>query len=88
MADRIQVFAVEAISEAGEKEVIAQIHLACDRCEPVVLVIPGHHVRQVRDVLIDLLDQFPYLVDGGRTVRSTTERFTIDAAAAKKASDN
>jgi hypothetical protein len=88
MADRIQVFAVEAIGEQGEKEVIAQIHLECDRCEPVVLVIPGHHVRQVRDVLIDLLDQFPYLVDGGRTVRTTTQKFTVDAESAKKASDN
>lgn len=81
---RISVYAVEAIGEHGEKDVIVQIMLDGQ----VLCVVPGDQVRPLRDVLIDVLDQFPYLVDGGRTVRSSTQKFTIDAAAAKKASEN
>lgn len=83
-----QVFIVEAHGDQGEKELLAQIAIDCAACGPITLVIPGHHLRTVRDVIVDLLDQFPYLNDGGRTVKTTTQKFTIDAAAAKKAQEN
>lgn len=81
---RITVYAVEAIGDDGEKQVIVQIM----RGEEILCLLQGVDVRVVRDILIDVLDQFPYLVDGKRAVRASTDTFTVTAAAAKKASEN
>lgn len=83
----IRAFVVEAVSDDGERELTAQIEIDCAACGPIVLLIPGHHLRTVRDVVIDILDQFEYLKEG-RTVRTTMSKFTVDGEQAKKARDN
>jgi hypothetical protein len=87
-ASPIQVYVVEAVSDHGEKELVVQLQIACPACGEVRLVVHGHHIRGLRDILIDLLDQFPYLDDGGKVVRTTQEQFTITATQAKKARES
>lgn len=42
---------------AGEKVLIVQIEIECERCvQPLRYVIPGHHLKLVRDMLTDAID--------------------------------
>ncbi len=50
-----------------------QIEIDCAECgETLTWTIPGHHLRTIRDVAIDHLDQFPEFNRGTITKLGTT----------------
>ncbi len=86
MKSHVRAFAVEVTGEAGEKEVVLQIEIACEVCGPTRYVIAGHHLHTLRDVIIDHLDQFPYLA--GTTTKTSTHAMTLGGALSQKPETN
>lgn len=70
MKNAVRAFAVDGEID-GQHVVVAQIEIDCDECQTLRFIIPGHHLKTVRDVVIDLLDQFPDL-GGERTLTKTS----------------
>lgn len=40
----------------GEKTLVVRIAIACESCGTIQYVIPGHHLKLVRDMLTDAID--------------------------------
>lgn len=90
MSANVRAYTLRAEKD-GEAVVVAQIEIRCPECgeEPLVYVIPGHHLRTVRDVLIDILDQQPDVVDAGVQLQKTQRAtFTVPGDAPKKSEMN
>lgn len=43
----------------GKKDVIVFIKIVCDHCGEIDMQLPGHHLRAIRDTLVDMVDKFP-----------------------------
>jgi hypothetical protein len=45
----------------GRKKLLQKIRVTCDRCEPVTVILAGHHIRALRQMCDDLITAFPDL---------------------------
>jgi hypothetical protein len=54
-----RIFMVE--SETGEKALLVEILINCPVCGTDRIRLAGHHLRMVRDICIDAIDQYPEL---------------------------
>ena len=58
MKAAVRIYTLKAETPDGPL-VVAQIEVDCPMCGALRYVIPGHHLRMLRDVLIDVIDQAP-----------------------------
>ena len=54
-----RIFMVE--SDTGEKALLVEILIDCPICGEDRIRIAGHHLKMVRDLCIDAIDQYPEL---------------------------
>jgi hypothetical protein len=87
MKNTVRAFAVDATSTDGQRVVVVQIEIDCPECGTLTYVIPGHHLRTIRDVAIDHLDRFPEL-NVGTTTKKDSVTIALDADRSKKAGWN
>ena len=83
MKQPVRAYAVDATID-GQRTVLVQIEIDCAECGTVQLLIPGHHLRTVRDICIDQLDHFPEFATGTLTKTDTTGPIRMDSDRSKK----
>ncbi len=54
-----RIFKVDPV--AGDPYVMVEIEVECPECGPFTLQLAGHHLRTIRDVCIEAIDQYPEL---------------------------
>lgn len=69
--------AVRATLPDGSEYLVVVVDIVCPGCGPIHYVIPGHHLRTVRDLVIAAIDGHPDLTgkDGDLKV---IERLTVE----------
>lgn len=55
----VKVYTLKATATDGREVFVTQITIDCPTCETLTYTIPGHHLRTIRDCLIDVIDQYP-----------------------------
>jgi hypothetical protein len=60
----------------GQTELTVVIQTDCPHCGDCRWILPGHHLKTLRDVLIEAIDLYPEL-SGLEPVKAKTERIVI-----------
>lgn len=87
---KLRVYTVKAEAEDGRPAILVhQIEITgTESGLPIRYVIPGHYLRMIRDVLIELVDQHPQDAGPAAGPKQTEGSFVVDTALAKKAEEN
>lgn len=65
------------IGDPAASELIQEIAIDCPECGQHLVRFRGHHLRAIRDLLIDTIDKWPGLC--GEHSRVVTEQLTLQA---------
>lgn len=58
----------------GQQALTVQLDLDCEICGPQRIVLAGHHLRTLRNALIDVIDRHPDLTGQDAPVRDQWEQ--------------
>ena len=64
----------------GERYLVVEVTIDCPACGTQRLVVAGHHLRAIRDLMIDFIDQHPELAGpeaDQRAIERTQIRGTV-----------
>jgi hypothetical protein len=67
---------IVATTPTGQSELIVRIQLDCPRCGPQQILLAGHHLRLIRDVLIETIDDYPELTQAEYQQIGPTQKIT------------
>lgn len=77
MADKFAKVTITAIVvEDPPRELFVTVAIDCPHCGQGEIPLPGHHLRVIRDALIEYCDRFPELV-GGEPLEKKKDEFTV-----------
>lgn len=79
MKSRLRVTGTKVTLESGEEFLVTEIVIDCDVCGPQRFVLAGHHLRAIRDGLIELIDLYPTLT-GKDSDHSVLNRLRVTGA--------
>lgn len=56
----------------------AEVEIRCPACadHPIRIPLPGHHLRAIRDLLIEWCDRYPAETTGGTLIKEERHEFT------------
>lgn len=87
MKSHARVTGIKATFPTGQESLLVQIDIDCPECGTYRMTLAGHHLRMVRDALIEMIDLHPGLTGRDADVQ-TEERFQFETPITKRPQDN
>ena len=87
MKSHARCTAIKITPPTGDETLVVQIAIDCPLCGQYTVTFAGHHLRMIRDALIEMIDLHPGLT-GRDTDVQTVEKIQWQQQAPRRPEDN